>query len=210
MSGILDLLNSDLGKTMISGVASETGQDQNKTGDLLTMALPVLMQAMNRNANSAQGAESLQNALNNKHDGSILDDLGSFFQGGVDNEVVNDGSKILNHVLGEKQPNVEKALGLKTGLDANTVAKILKIATPLLMGYLGKQHHQSNINSGDDLTSMLGGLIQGSSKGVNHSFLESMLDADGDGSIVDDVAGMFLDSNKSQGGISDLLGKFLK
>lgn len=81
MSGILDLLNSDLGKTMISGVASETGQDQNKTGDLLTMALPVLMQAMNRNANSTQGAESLQNALNNKHDGSILDDLGSFFPG---------------------------------------------------------------------------------------------------------------------------------
>ncbi len=50
MSGILDLLNSDLGKTIVNGVASQTGQDTNKTSGLLTMALPVLMQAMKNNA----------------------------------------------------------------------------------------------------------------------------------------------------------------
>ncbi len=43
MSGILDLLNSDLGKTLINGVSSQTNQPQNKTQDVLTMALPVLM-----------------------------------------------------------------------------------------------------------------------------------------------------------------------
>ena len=41
MSGILDLLSSDLGKTIISGVAGQIGQDENKTGNLLTMAMPV-------------------------------------------------------------------------------------------------------------------------------------------------------------------------
>ena len=59
MSGILDLLNSDLGKTIISGVSNQTGQDQNKTSSVLTMALPVLMQAMKRNASTPQGAEGL-------------------------------------------------------------------------------------------------------------------------------------------------------
>ena len=59
MSGILDLLNSDLGKTIINGVSNETGQPQNKTNELLTMALPVLMQAMKRNASSPQGAQGL-------------------------------------------------------------------------------------------------------------------------------------------------------
>ena len=77
MSGILDLLNSDLGKTIISGVSGQATQPQNKTQDVLTMALPVLMAAMNRNAATPQGAEGLMGALNNQqHDGSILDNLG--------------------------------------------------------------------------------------------------------------------------------------
>jgi len=46
MSGILDLLNSDLGKSIISGVAGSTGNDSDKTSSVLTMALPVLMKAM--------------------------------------------------------------------------------------------------------------------------------------------------------------------
>ena len=79
MSGILDLLNSDLGKTIISGVAGQTGQDSNKTSSVLTMALPVLMQAMKQNASTPQGAEGLLGALNNQHDGSILDNLGGLF-----------------------------------------------------------------------------------------------------------------------------------
>jgi hypothetical protein len=39
MVGILDLLNSDIGKTIISGVSGSTGTDQNKTSSVLTMAL---------------------------------------------------------------------------------------------------------------------------------------------------------------------------
>ncbi|MDW5288357.1 DUF937 domain-containing protein [Formosa sp. PL04] len=214
MSGILDLLNSDLGKSVISGLAGQTGQDTSKTSNLLTMALPVLTQAMNRNAQaSPQGADSLMNALNNgKHDGSILDNLDGFFNGGVDESAVTDGGNILNHVLGSKQQNVENALSQKSGIDAGTVSQILKMATPLLMAYLGKQQRQNNVSNSGDLGSMLGGLVKGNDTKEEQSFLESILDADGDGSIVDDVAGMFLDgktSNKS-GGIAGMLGGFLK
>ena len=49
MEGILDLLNSDLGKQIVSGVAGSTGTDTNKTSSVLTMALPVLMKGMERN-----------------------------------------------------------------------------------------------------------------------------------------------------------------
>ena len=214
MSGILDLLNSDLGKSVITGLAGQTGQDTSKTSDLLTMALPVLTQAMSRNAQaSPQGADSLLNALNNsQHDGGILDNLDGFFNGGVDESAVTDGSNILNHVLGSKQQNVENALSLKSGIDAGTVSQILKMATPLLMGYLGKQQRQNNVSNSSDLGSMLGGMIQGNDPKNEQSFLESILDADGDGSIVDDVAGMFLDgkSSSKSDGIAGMLGGFLK
>ena len=35
MAGILDLLNSDLGKTLISGMSGHTKQDSSKTSTLL-------------------------------------------------------------------------------------------------------------------------------------------------------------------------------
>ena len=132
MSGILDLLNSDLGKTIINGVSNQTNQPQNKTQDVLTMALPVLMAAMKRNASTPQGAEGLLNAINSKHDGGILDNLGGLFGGGVDANILDDGSKILGHVLGGKQQHVQNALSQKSGIDAGSVAQILKVAAPIL------------------------------------------------------------------------------
>jgi len=206
MSGILDLLNSDLGKTIISGVAGQTGQDSNKTSSVLTMALPVLMQAMKQNASTPQGAEGLLGALNNQHDGSILDNLGGLFGGGVDSNVLEDGDKILGHVLGNRQQNVQSAIGQKSGLDAGSVAQILKVAAPILMGVLGKQSRQQNISSPSGLEGLLGGLMQGNSPEQEQSFLESILDANGDGSMIDDVAGMVLGGNKKTGGLGGLLG----
>ncbi|CAM1367198.1 conserved hypothetical protein [Tenacibaculum litoreum] len=210
MTGILDLLNSDTGKAIISGVAGSTGQDTNKTSSVLTMALPVLMKAMQRNAATPQGAESLKSALN-KHDGGILDNLGDLFNGGVNSDVLQDGNKILGHVLGSKQQGVEKVIGQKAGMDTSAVADILKTAAPILMGLLGKQSRQENINSAGDLNGLLGGLLGGNSAQKEQSFLEQILDADGDGSIVDDVAGMILGNvgnsqQKSGGLLGGLLG----
>lgn len=206
MSGILDLLNSDLGKSLVSGVAAETDQPQNKTHEVLTMALPVLMTAMKRNVSSPQGAQDLLSALNKDHDGSILNNLSGLFGGGVDDSVKSDGSKILDHILGTKQPNVEKAISLKSGIDANTVAQILKVAAPILMGLLGNQAKQKNVNNPGGLAGLLGGLLKGDSPQHEQSFFESILDADGDGSIMDDVAGMVLGGNKKKGGLGGMLG----
>ena len=207
MSGILDLLSSDLGKTIISGVAGSTGTDQNKTSSVLTMALPVLMKAMQRNAATPEGAQGLMGALSGKHDGSILDNLGGLFGGGVDADVTNEGDKILGHVLGQKRQGVEQVIGQKAGVDAGSVGNILKVAAPILMGVLGKQTRQNNVSSQGDISNLLGGLLGGSSAQKEQSFLESILDADGDGSVVDDVAGMLLGGgSKSKGGIGGLLG----
>ncbi|MDO7172810.1 DUF937 domain-containing protein [Mariniflexile sp. AS56] len=207
MSGILDLLNSDLGKTIINGVSSQTNQPENKTQEVLTMALPVLMQAMKRNASTPQGAKGLLGALNSgKHDGSILDNLGGLFGGGVDSNVLDDGSKILGHVLGGKQKQVENTIGAKAGMDAGSVAQILKVAAPIVMGMLSSQAKKDNVNSANGIETLLGGLLSGNSASNEQSFLESILDADGDGSVIDDVAGMVLGGDKKKGGLGGLLG----
>jgi len=208
MSGILDLLNGPMGKQLISGVAQQAGQSEDKTSGLLSMALPVLMGAMKRNASTPEGAQGLMSALSGKHDGGILDNLGGLFGGGVDQSVMDDGAGILGHVLGGKQAGVQNALSQKSGMDAGTIATILKVAAPLVMGYLGKQTRQQNVSDSNGIGDLLGGMLGGGSNSTKQqSLIESFLDSDGDGSILDDVAGMVLNSGgQKKGGLGGLLG----
>lgn len=205
MAGILELLDSPMGKQLIDGIAGQTGNSEDKTANVLSMAMPLLMGAMKKNAASPQGAEGLMNALNSKHNGSILDNLGGLFSGGVDQSVMTDGAGILGHLLGKKQTLVENTLSQKSGLDAGSVADILKIAAPILMGFLGKQKAQNNLNDADGLSGLLGSMLGGQPQ-QNQSLITSLLDSDGDGSVLDDVADMVLDSTKKKGGIGGMLG----
>jgi hypothetical protein len=206
MSGLLDLLDSPMGKQLISGVAGQTGQPESQTANALGMAMPLLLGAMKKNVTSSpQGAEGLMNALSTKHDGSLLDNLGSLFEGGVDPSVMDDGAGILGHVFGNKQSNVENALSQKSGLDTGAIANILKIAAPLVMAYLAKQKSKSNVNDASGLSSLLGSTLGGQPQ-QTQSLITSLLDTDGDGSVLDDVAGMVMGSTQKKGGLGGMLG----
>ncbi len=204
MSGLLDLLSGPMGKQLISGVAGQTGQPEDKTSDVLSMAMPLLLGAMKKNTSDPKNAAGLMNALSSKHNGSILDNLGGLFQGGVNNDVINDGAGILGHVLGNKQATVENAISQKSGVDAGSVAQILKIAAPIVMGFLGRQKAQSNVSDANGLSSLLGSMLGGQPQ-QNQSLITSLLDADGDGSVLDDVAGMVLGSKEKKGGLGGML-----
>lgn len=142
----------------------------------------------------------------NKHDGSLLDNLGGLFSGGVDSSVTSDGAGILGHLLGGNTSTVTNAISNKTGVSTSTVLKILAIVAPILMSYLGKQVTNKNVSDSNGLGSLLSSTL-GSNQGG--SMLTSLLDSNGDGSILDDVAGMVLGGNtatKKKSGLGGLLG----
>tara|TARA_B110000967_G_C18837009_1_gene537294 strand:+ start:305 stop:940 length:636 start_codon:yes stop_codon:yes gene_type:complete len=205
MSGILDLLGSDVGKSLVQGMSGQTGQSKSKTSNLLTMALPMLMQAMKRNANSNEGASGIMGALK-KHDGSILDNVGDLFSGNNADTVSKDGGKILGHVLGNRQENIQNALSQKSGIDAGSVSQILKMASPIVMGVLGKQQRQNKVDSPGGIEGLLGGFLGNSAVDKDQNFLESILDADGDGSVIDDISGMVLGGKNSKKDLGGMLG----
>lgn len=203
MSGILDLLQGPMGQQIINGVAQQSGESTEKTSNLLSMAMPTLLGAMQRNAATSEGAQGLLGALNN-HQGGILNNLSGLFEGGVDESVKQDGQGILGHLLGQKQNTVVNALSQESGVSSGSVGNILKIAAPLLMGMIGKQTQSAGVSDANGLTSLLGGLMGGGSSSGTSSLLTSILDADGDGSIIDDVASLATGSKK--GGLGGLLG----
>jgi len=206
MESILDILGSDKGKQLISGASAQTGQSPDKIASVLSMALPAILGAMQRNASTPQGAKNLNNALeDDRHDGSILDQLSGLLGGGsADSSLMNDGAGILDHVLGGNQAKVENNISRVSGVDSNSVGQIIKIAAPILMGLLGNKKRKNNVQEGG-LSDLLGSVL-GNSSDNDQSMIEAILDADGDGSVLDDLAGMVLGGNKKKGGIGGMLG----
>jgi hypothetical protein len=160
--------------------------DEQTTGKAVSAALPLLLAALTRNASSSSGAESLSNALAKDHDGSILDDLGSF----LGNAQSGPGDGILRHLLGERRPTVETAISRSSGLDLGSVSRLLTILAPLVMGGLGRVREQEGLDTGGLSSLLQGEMRNAEQKGVAPTGLLSLLDADNDGDIVDDLANL--------------------
>ena len=205
MASILDLLNTDIGKQLISSASEKTNTSPDRTASVLSSAMPLILGAMKRNAATPDGAASLNSALeNNKHDGSLLDNLGGLLSGGGLDDLMSDGGGILGHVLGGKQERVEQTISKTSGVDAGSVGQIIKMAAPITMGILGSQKRKDNVSQ-NGLGDLLGSVL-GSQSTNDQSLIETLLDADGDGSVIDDVAGMVLGGNKKKGGLGGMLG----
>ena len=201
MAGLLDLLNSDLGKTLVSGASQQLGQKTSTTSSALSAALPLILGAMKNNASTPQGAEGLLGALSNSnHDGSILDNLSGLLG---NSDGMKDGANILGHVFNGKEKNVAQAVSAKSGMDMSSVMSLLQMAAPVILGYLGKQSRQNNVSDAGGIENLLGGLLGGNAQN-DQNLVSQLLDADGDGSVVDDIIGMATGSKK--GGLGGLLG----
>lgn len=209
MAGILDLLNSDMGSTLIQGVSKQFNLDQGTSQKAISSAMPLILGAMKNNASTPDGAQGLLGAVMGKHDGSILDQLSDVLGGdSVNEDVLQDGEGILGHVFQGKQETVAKAVGKSSGIDMSQAMNILKVAGPVIMGYLGKQTRQADVKDSNGIGDLLGGML-GDGHQEQQSLINRLLDADGDGSVIDDVAGMLMGNNKS-GGLGSLLGGFFK
>ncbi|MFT4684624.1 MAG: hypothetical protein ACI863_001232 [Flavobacteriales bacterium] len=208
MSGILDLLNSPIGQTLINGASQQLGQDKKQTASALSTALPLILGAMKNNASTPDGAAGLLSALGNRrHSGGILDSLGNILGGGgIDQDVLSDGAGILGHVFGGREQNVAQAVSKSSGMDLSSAMNILKVAGPLVMGVLGKETRQKKVTDQGGLGDLLGGMLGGGGQ-QEQSLVNRLLDADGDGSIIDDVAGMLLSGGgEKSSGLGGLLG----
>jgi hypothetical protein len=209
MAGLMDLLNSDLGKQIISGVAGKVGTSEGETSSVLSSVLPSLVGGMMNNASTPEGQSGLLGALlGGKHDGGILDNLSGF----LGNDDDSDGANILGHVLGGNQEHVQNQVSQSTGVGSDKIAMIMKIAAPILMGYLAKKAMGSGLNndaasSGGGLTDILGGLLGGQAQAPQQSgsgnILTSMLDQDGDGEL---GLGDAVAAATKKGGLGGLLG----
>ena len=182
----------------IGNLASQVGGNEGEAKNGVMAALPAMLAALGKNAGTEKGAEELNNALEKKHDGSILDNLSGY----LSNPDLKDGAGILNHLFGNQTSNVANAVSQSSGLDTNGSMKMLQMLAPILMGILGQQKKQNNLDAKGlgSLTSMLASNF-GSEAGTSGIMetVTNLLDANKDGNVVDDIMGMvgkFFGGNK--------------
>ena len=173
----------------IGNLASQVGGNEGEVKNGVMAALPAMLAALGKNAGTEKGAEELNNALEKKHDGSILDNLSGY----LSNPDLKDGAGILNHLFGNQTSNVANAVSQSSGLDTNGSMKMLQMLAPILMGILGQQKKQNNLDAKGlgSLTSMLASNF-GSEAGASGIMeaVTNLLDANKDGNVMDDIMGM--------------------
>jgi hypothetical protein len=183
---VQDLISEHLSGDTLQQLSQQIGADPDSTSNAVQAALPMLLGGMARNTQSEGGARSLLGALDRDHDGSVLDDVAGFLgQGGN-----GTGDGILGHIFGSNRPNVENGISQASGLNLSQVAQLLPLLAPIVMGALGKTQRQQSLDAG-----ALAGLLgqqnqQAMSTSPLFGVLSQVLDANHDGSMMDDVAGM--------------------
>ncbi|MDD2327638.1 MAG: DUF937 domain-containing protein [bacterium] len=191
-----ELLNSAIGQSIVRNVAGQLGVNENQASSAVNMAIPAILAGMTRNVRSQDGAVSLNNALEKKHDGSLLENLSGMLQGHT-SELQSDGDGILGHVFGKNRTAVEQGIAKKSGISLSKIGPLLAIVAPIVMAYLGKEKRQTDTGAGG-LGDLLGGLLGGATQqrsttgGGLMDMLGGILDKDGDGNPLDDLLGGFL------------------
>lgn len=185
MSGLMDMITQQLGGNMMQQMAAKIGGDSEGVQRATAAAVPMIIAAIQRNAGSRQGAESLANALNKHSDGGMLGNLGNLLGSrGNNNSMMQEGGKILGHVFGGKQDNMAQQLGRATGLGGKGAGDLMSMLAPMVMGALGKAKAQSGAG-----VSGLQDLLRQETQSIQRrqpkqmGMIEGLLDSDGDGDV---------------------------
>lgn len=195
---LLDQLTQQLDGDAIRQISRQVGADEGAVSKAVSGGLPMLVSALARNTADQGGAASLLGALDRDHDGSVLDDVMGYLGGGGG---ASAGAGILKHVLGgNRQAGAESAIGQMSGLDGQKVSQILAILAPMVLGALGRQRQQKNLDAGG-LADLLGQEHRRAEKKAPEAMglVGQLLDSDGDGQVADDLARLG----------AGMLGKFL-
>ena len=190
MFSLDDLLGQEKGNEAVSQISNMLGANQTTTQNAIQLALPMILSGLAKNASQPDGAENLNQALAQDHNGALLENLGSLL-GQNEPTRQTDGLGILGHIFGQKQGAAAQEVSQNTGLDVGQVAKLLITLAPIVMSYLGQKKQQENLDANG-----LSNLLQEKQQQIQSSgnpvmdLVSGFFDKNHDGSAMDDLASM--------------------
>lgn len=151
---IKKLTGALLSADSIDGLSNLTDVSGKEVNSVLTAVLPALLNGANNQAKGKDTTESFANALAQHAKADTKDVKG--FLGNVDLE---DGAKIIGHLLGAQKTEVTENVAQESGVSNDKTAMILSAVGPLLMSLLGQQADEDE-NKGSGVEALLGMLLE--------------------------------------------------
>lgn len=175
MDMILNGQNDDVVRQVANNFQLDEGQARSAMGALI----PALTRGISKEAESPQGLEDLIGALGRGNHRQYIDNPAALGQ----QAAVVEGNGILGHIFGDKEVSrqVASRASESTGVDSSILKKMLPMLASVAMGAMSK----NGFGSGTAPNQLSGGQDAGIG-----SLLTSFLDADKDGSAMDDILGM--------------------
>lgn len=217
---LLDMIMQAQGGAAAQRAGQTLGLDQSQAQTAIAALLPAISSALKQNTQSPQGLAGLLGALQNGNHSQYVEQPETLGRP----ETVADGNAILGHLFGSKEVSraVAGHAAEKTGMSSDILKKMLPLVATMAMGSLSKQTQAPDMKSqlaglamqqmlgggakAGGLGGMLGGLLGGGARKQQRQaqqshqqgmgFLGKMLDADGDGSVMDDVLKMAMNSRR--------------
>ena len=190
------LLSSD----SLKGLSNLTGADNKDITNVLTSALPSLLSGATEQAKDKKTAEGFATALA-QHAKDDTSDLTSFL-GNVD---LNDGAKIIGHLLGSGKEETVKKAAKASGVSEKKTGDILSAIAPMLLSLLGQQAEEDD-NKESGASGLVGALLDNVDVG---SLLSGLISTD-TSSDKDDKKKPASSNKKSGGIIGGILSGLLK
>jgi hypothetical protein len=184
MNELTQIITQQLTGNAVSSIAQRLGVSESTARMAVQIGVPLILAALARNAARPEGAESLHQAINRDHDGSIFDHLSNY----LGNPQSANGAGILGHVFGGDQPAIANNLAGATGMDQGSASNLLETLAPLVMGAVGQAQQQNGLDA-SGLSNMLSSQQQNAEANAPDvmGMLGSMLDQNKDGNAMDDL-----------------------
>jgi len=135
----------------LSLISKSVGGDEKGVQSALGMGLPMIMGSLSNTASKPGGADMITNMMGQLGGSNPVDNLGGF----LGSPAAAGGSGMVSSLLGSQMAPVQNAISQKTGLPPAIVGKVLAIAAPMLLGYVGKMFAGKKMDQ-QGLTTLLG------------------------------------------------------
>ncbi len=144
MTNLFNVAKGVLSGNIVGKIASLIGSNSSVTQTALSSMLPSMMKGLISKGSTKEGAGQLLDMINSNNLGEgTLNNLSSSIGGSNSSSFMDMGSKLNDSIFGSKVADMANAPGLNAGASS----KLMNLASPILLGSLGKIVKTNNLDA---------------------------------------------------------------
>ena len=175
MANFLDEFLKDYGPEVSRGMSANLGINKRTANQILPEIVPLILGGLKRQSETRGGADRIDHILNKYGQDDVLDRIGDELSS---RSRMDQPDPRLGGLLGDSGVQATDMMANRFKMDSGLATKLIPMLAPIILGALTRKRDKG---------------------GAGSSGIASLIDQDGDGNILDDVAGFLLKGMGSSG-----------